>query len=53
MQMTASVGRKTNDIARVGRNFGLNQDDVEHTLIVFSKLAYLPIVLPFAQKQPP
>jgi hypothetical protein len=34
MQMAARVGRKTNDIARVGRNFGLNQDDIKHALIV-------------------
>jgi hypothetical protein len=34
MQRAARVGRKANDIARIGWNFGVNQHDMKHVGIV-------------------
>jgi hypothetical protein len=33
MQPAAGVRAQANDIAGIGRNFGLEQDDVEHFLL--------------------
>jgi hypothetical protein len=45
MQLAACVGTQTDDIARVGRDFRLKQDDMKHVtgLVVWS--AYLPCLL--------
>jgi hypothetical protein len=34
VQAAAGVGGQANDIAGVGRNFGLDQNDIEHVTIV-------------------
>ena len=34
MQGATGVGRQADDVARVGRNFGVDEDDVEHASIV-------------------
>jgi hypothetical protein len=34
MQGAACVGCQANDVARVGRNFGMDEDDVKHSRIV-------------------
>ncbi|GGY38113.1 hypothetical protein GCM10011297_09070 [Bacterioplanes sanyensis] len=32
MQMAASVGTQANDVARIGRDFGFKQHNIEHSL---------------------
>jgi hypothetical protein len=34
MQGATGVGRQADDVARVGRDFGVDEDDVEHAPIV-------------------
>jgi hypothetical protein len=41
MQGAASVGRQADDVARVGRNFGVDEDDVEHDGIVMYEIHHV------------
>jgi hypothetical protein len=51
VQRTARVGRQADHIARVGRNFGFNQNNLKHGAIVIAIKNALLLALQLAEQQ--
>jgi hypothetical protein len=51
MQGATRVGRQADDVARVGRNFGVNEDDMKHARIVSQASVLMPVIARFGAGQ--